>query len=101
LVGLYSILTEQNVTVAVSSGALTAAGGTVTVEAGSLFLTNVTVCSIVYSPANSQFASSGGSATYKSFTTQRLNLFKNLLPIYYYIIGISSFSLTGKNTAQF
>ena len=56
---------------------------------------------MIFDPGNSQFVSNMGAVSYKSFGSQTLNLYSNFLPVYYYLIGLNSFSITADSTKYF
>ena len=64
-------------------------------------ITNITVTSVIYNPAIGQFLSSTGTLSYKTVTNQFFNLIDNILPIYYILTGVNSFTLTGNNANNF
>jgi hypothetical protein len=66
-----------------------------------VYLTNISLISIIYNPSAAQFLSSSGTLNYKNFRGQYFNLYTKFMPIYYSLIGFSSFSLTGSNLASF
>lgn len=101
IVGLYCTILGQNLTLNVSSGTISTAGSSLTVTTGPAFITNITILTILYNPNSGQFVSHGGSAHYLSFTSQHINLLKNVIPISYVLMGFNALSLTGTNSAHF
>jgi len=99
---MYSALIGNNFTVNITAGPINPSTATITVTNGySSYITNITVTSVIFDPSNSQFLSNGGTIAYQSFTSQSLNLYSNFLPIYYYLVGVNSFSISGDNTRYF
>lgn len=102
IVGIYSALIGNNFTVNVSAGPTTPAAATIAVTNGlGSFITNITICSVIFDGSNSQFLSNAGQVTYKSFSSQFLNLYNNFVPVYYYLVGINSFSITSDSIKYF
>lgn len=101
IVGIYSNFTN-NITLSVSPVSLGANTATLSVNIGNnMFVTNISIISVIFNPNLGQFLSNSGKVSYKSFSTQYYNLFSNFLPLYYVMVGINGFSLTGTNLLQF
>jgi hypothetical protein len=101
LAGIYSSF-ESNLSISIYPGPVSSTAGSVIVYVGSkVTVNNITVISVIYNPAIGQFLSSTGTLSYKTVTNQFFNLFNNILPIYYILTGINSFTLTGNNANNF
>lgn len=83
-------------TVGATSAGINPAFATLLVRNGpGSFIVNITTLSVIFDPDNSQFQSYAGTVTYTSFSTRLLNLYNNFVPIYYYLVGMSSLSASG------
>lgn len=101
IVGVYSSFTN-NFTINTLSGNISSTNATVIIKLGAYTsITNITILSVIYNQNSSQFLSNSGVNNYKQFSNQFFNLYNNFLPIYYVIVGISSFSLAGNSPLTF